>query len=518
MKLTIRILVLFFSSFLLLGSICQERKISTKEARGLWVTRWEWAIHSDSNQSLVQQEKIIEIFDKAQSAKLNFILFQVRGSGDAFYKSKYEPWSQLLTGRLGRNPKWDPLAFAIEQAHDRGLELHAWINTFPVWKGKTPPPHTNPEHVYHAHPEWMICDKNQKRMKLSSHYVNLSPGIPEVREYVHNIAIDIIKNYDVDGLHFDYIRYPERANQLGYSQDPVSLSLFNSIEGNPDDLNWAEWQRENINQFVRKFYDDATGLKPWIKISAAVLGKYDYSKWNGFHIVYQDGYKWLSERKIDFIVPMIYWQTDHNTAPFGQIVKNWHNNLLYKRYIFPGMSINKLGSSAWPVDQVEQQVAITRETGNGMVFFSYTGLEKAKNQLQYRGFKYLANLPPMNWKDETPPMDPRNLKARIYNSSQVVLVWSAPDSSMDPIDIQRYNVFRSDYTPVDFSDAQNLIHITHRADTFFIDKTAKPGITYYYVVTALDRVNNESPPSNEVCVSMPRYTNNEIISVTKNAD
>lgn len=500
----IKLVIIMLIITLFLGSVCKEEIISTKEARGLWVSRMEWAIQADSNRVEAQKQRIIEAFDDAKQAKLNFVLFQIRGNGDAFYKSQYEPWAERLTGMLGKDPGWDPLDFAIEQAHTRGLELHVWFNTFPAWSGTTPPPNTEPEQIYNTHPEWIVCDKNGKRMPLSSHYVFLSPGIPEARDYVHQVAMDIVQNYDIDGFHFDYIRYPEGSNNLGYSQDPISMRLFNSPDGNPNQLRWEDWQRENVNQFVRKFYDEATALKPWLKISAAVIGKYNYSSWNGYHVVFQDACQWIAEGKMDFIAPMVYWQTDHPTAPYEPTVRNWFD-AIHERFIFPGMMINSLDTEKWPITELIDQIEINREGTNGMVFFSYNGLRKAKNQLKTSGFDFLANLPPMNWKDDKPPMDPRNLKAHNLSSGNVLLIWSPPDSIVEIGDVQRYNIFRSKRNPVDFLNAENLIHITTNTDTFYVDKSIQAEHTYFYVVTALDRVNNESPPSNQVKVIIPQY-------------
>ncbi|MDZ7265252.1 MAG: family 10 glycosylhydrolase [candidate division KSB1 bacterium] len=503
MKKTCCAILLSLSILLSLGTICKEEKHHLKEARGLWVTRWEWAVKADTNRMLAQQARIRHIFELAKDARLNFILFQVRGNGDAFYQSPIEPWSDLLSDSLGADPGWDPLAFAVELAHELGLELHAWFNTFPAWRGHEPPPHTTPEHVYHRHPEWLVCDKNGQPMPLGDHYVSLSPGIPEVRDYLQQVALDIVTRYDIDGIHFDYIRYPESADKLGYSQDPISLFLFNSEQGNPQNLSWENWQRENINQFVRQFYDRATAAKPWLKISAAVIGKYDQSDWNGYHAVFQDARRWLSEGKMDFIVPMIYWPTNHPTAPYGKIVDDWFN-WPHERFIFPGMMVNSLGSEQWPTDELFNQVAINRRNGNGMVFFSYSGLEKASQLVsQKKGFVFLANLPPMTWKDDVPPMDPQHLRAEILNSGQIILRWSPPLPKLEPSDVFHYNIFRSEKSPVDFLDAENLIHVTAKPDTFYIDASAKPGRTYHYVVTALDRVGNESPPSNQAAVALP---------------
>ncbi len=505
MKQIFKTSLFLFSSFLLLGSICEREYPGTKEARGLWVTRWEWAVNSGTNRAEAQKERINHIFDLAQKAKINFIIFQIRGNGDAFYRSTMEPWSDLLTGTLGKDPGWDPLDYAVQQAHNRGLEIHAWFNTFPAWRGTTPPPHTTPENVYNAHPEWIICDKNGKRMPLSSHYVSLSPGIPEARDYILDVAMEIVNNYDIDGFHFDYIRYPEGSNSRGYSQDSVSLYLFNSPDGNPKQLNWDDWQRENIHTFVREFYDEATQAKPWLKISAAVIGRYNFSSWNGYHVVYQDARTWIAEKKIDFIIPMVYVPSSHPTAPFTSIVQDWFN-VERERFIFPGISLNKIGSKGWSRDEAARQVTFTRKNnGNGVVFFSFSGLQKSLNKFNNDGFRYLANLPAMSWKDDIPPMDPRNLRAKFTSTGKLLLIWSPPDSLIEPTDVRRYNIFRSSTSPVDFRNAQNLIHITAAADTFYLDSEIESGQVYFYTVTALDRVNNESPPSNEIRVMTPHF-------------
>jgi len=506
----LRISIIFILVLLLLNSVCKRQFYKTKEARGLWVSRFEWVVKSDTNRMEAQQKRIIEILEKANEAKMNFILFQIRGHGDAFYQSGYEPWSDMLTGTLGSDPGWDPLEFAVAEAHKRGLELHVWFNTFTAWRGETKPPQTNPQHIINAHPEWVVCDVNGNPMKLNQHYVFLSPGMPEVREYIHRVAMDIVQRYNIDGFHFDYIRYPENSNKLGYSHDSISVRLFNSVQGNPKQLNWEDWQRENINQFVATFYDEATAVKPWLKISAAVIGKYDFSDWNGYFAVFQDARQWLSAGKMDFIAPMIYWQTNHPTAPFGRIVKDWLVNYLHQRYIFPGISISKLGTEEWPVKELLTQIYLNREyDNNGMLFFSYGGMEAATQGLEEKGFPYLANIPPMSWKDDTPPLYPKNLKASFIQPDEVLLEWDSPDSLIESTDVWRYNIFRSNKSPVKYNDARNLIHITATNDTTFFDSDVELGKKYYYVVTALDRVNNESPPSNELEVKIPSFVMSE---------
>ena len=493
----VKLLIVISVFSILTGSVCEKERFVLKEARGIWVSRWEWAVEHDGFYEEVQKNRIIEILDNAQRAKFNIVLFQVRGNGDAFYRSNYEPWSALLSDALGQDPGWDPLEFALEHAHRRGLELHAWFNTFPAWRGTTAPAYSTPEHVYRRHPEWLICDRNGNPMPLSNGYVYLSPGIPRARQYIHEVAMDIVYNYDIDGIHFDYIRYPEKASGLGYSHDPLSVQLFGTHNGNPDRLNWADWQRENINIFVRQFYDAATDIKPWVKISAAVIGKYDYSEWNGYHVVFQDAVRWVREGTMDFVVPMIYWPNDHPTSGFEDVTRYWHR-LTGSDRLFPGMLINRVGEEDWPENELIKQLGIAREYSRGMVFFSYGGLEKMSAD---RGFQYQANVPAMPWKISAMPPAPVNVHAKFLSNGVVRISWDFNGMSQD----YRFNVFRSNSSPVDCTSAQYLVHVSPLAETHFYDSDVEAGQDYHYAVTALDRVGNESLPSVDAGVRVPYY-------------
>lgn len=216
-----------------------------REARGVWMSRFEYATDRTRNDPSAGQELIRSTFERARAARFNMVFFQIRGNADAFYRSELEPWSAMLTGTLGKDPGWDPLAFAVEEAHRVGLELHCWINTFPLWRGETPPPETVPRQVFLDHPEWIVCDSAGNPMKVKGNeYVWGSPGNPDVRNHILDVVRDIAERYDIDGIHFDYIRYPEGSVTEGYSHDSVSVARFESPEGNPDRLSWEHWQRE----------------------------------------------------------------------------------------------------------------------------------------------------------------------------------------------------------------------------------------------------------------------------------
>jgi uncharacterized lipoprotein YddW (UPF0748 family) len=178
----------------------------TKEARGVWMHRFEYCEGTSTHDQDSIRTYIADVINHAADANFNIVFFQVRGNGDAYYTPGLEPWGNLLTGNLGEDPGWDPLEFALELAHRRGLELHAWFNTFPAWRGREPPPETTPPSPYLMHPEWIVSDSSGIPMPLSDHYISFSPGIPAVHQYISEVVLDVVRRYDIDGVHFDYIR------------------------------------------------------------------------------------------------------------------------------------------------------------------------------------------------------------------------------------------------------------------------------------------------------------------------
>jgi len=201
------------------------------QVRGLWVTRWEYA----------SPEAVATIMSRAASLGLTDVFFQVRGRADAFYRSGLEPWGEELTGRLGGDPGWDPLDTALTEAHTRGLRLHAWVNTFPIWNGVRPPPETVPRHVFLDHPDWIMADRAGRTLRLGNRfgYVSASPGNLEVQNHITAVVLDIAARYPVDGIHFDYIRLPDHD----YSYDAISRGRYLRESR---DQSYTQWQAEEI--------------------------------------------------------------------------------------------------------------------------------------------------------------------------------------------------------------------------------------------------------------------------------
>lgn len=264
------------------------------EARALWVTRYDYC---DPNGDC-DPAKIQTIISKAAYANFNVILFQVRANGDAYYHSNYEPWSERISGTLGTDPGWDPLATAITAAHQAKLELHAYINVYPAWIGATPPiSPTTPPHMYHAltqthGSDWLQWDDDGP-MQLSQHYLWGSPGHPAVANHIISVCRDIVTNYAVDGLHLDNVRYAGAQ----YSQDPVSLSRYEAVSNT---MSYADWQRSQVTELVSRLYTDV--LTADLELSAAVWPYYD----SGYSDYYQDSLDWLGEGAMDAIAPMLY--------------------------------------------------------------------------------------------------------------------------------------------------------------------------------------------------------------------
>ena len=485
--------------------IPQAARAANQEARAVWVTRWEYT--SGGTYPSTHKYNIRRMMDRAVEGHFNVIVLQVRGQGDAFYQSDYEPWASELSGGhvsdLGTDPGWDPLQYACEQAHQRGLELHAWLNTFTCWRGDVPPPTgIFPEHIFNTHPEWICADRNGVPQSLQANdYVSVSPGIPAVREHVHNVAMDVLERYDVDGIHFDYIRYP----QSEYSRDTISDSLFQEEFGvSPDDnvQAWKDWQRDQITTFVHDFYYAAMAIKPMVKISAAVIGRYDVpsSGWDAYNTVYQDARLWASRGIMDYLAPMIYW----DMSEFAPLIEDW-THYSFGRHVYAGVAAYKMDEfGGWGA--IEDQIDTARVAGaEGLLFFRSGSFDQSGGyywtQIGQNSFADPATVPTMWWKDPVPPEAPGNLQ--IVSAGQGYrLTWEAPPPASDGDEAEYYGVYRTTGGSVEVDDPGQLLHLTAGAQTEYDDSTALPGTTYRYAVVSYDKGDNESAPSGQVTTTV----------------
>ncbi|HVP57810.1 MAG TPA: family 10 glycosylhydrolase [bacterium] len=273
----------------------EQGATSALAKRAVWVTRWACKSPQD----------VTALFSSLAELGVNTVFFQVRGAGDAFYKSSLEPWSEVLTGTLGKDPGWDPLEVAITEGHRLGLEVHAWVNVFTAWPTNDagePPPVTQPMHVFRAHPEWLVCDRMRKPMSIKKseardNYAFLSPTSKGARDYVKKVLREIVLKYEVDGLHLDYVRFPDscysydRESRLAYLKDTLHK-----------EIPYSEWRRQKLTEFVADLSRSVKKIRPRAKLSAAVMQTID----TGRNIYFQDGVEWARRGYVDFLVPMIY--------------------------------------------------------------------------------------------------------------------------------------------------------------------------------------------------------------------
>lgn len=323
-----------------------------EEVRGIWITRYVWTSEADLRRILV------EVAD----AGFNAVFFQCRGTYDAYYQSNFEPWAQRLTGTLGADPGWDPLAVAVEVAHGRGMQLHAYMNAVPFWQGTVPPAESTPRHAYLEHPEWLVAPTSGVPMALNSSYVYASVGNAEVRQRIADVAADIADHYDVDGVHLDYIRYPAADT----SHDAASVAAYAA-----DDLGlgWADWQRAQLNQTVS---DVKAGLR--VPLTAAVWGIYENDfGWSGVSQgnvdYYQDSRAFTASAGVDAIMPMIYWpltSTPGERLDFSTLVLDHVANNP------PGTVVAGVGNTI-TFEQLVDCIRSARAAGaRGVVVFDYS--------------------------------------------------------------------------------------------------------------------------------------------------
>jgi uncharacterized lipoprotein YddW (UPF0748 family) len=349
------------------------------ELRGAWVTRWSYSSADD----------VERIFRELDQAGFNAVYFQVRGTFDALYDSSIEPWSKELTGTLGQDPGWDPLAVAVQQGQARGLEVHAYINVFPFWSGTTPPASTTPRHAWLEHPDWVVVDDEGAAMALNSSYVFASPGNPEVRARIAAVAADIASRYAVDGIHLDYIRY----SAPDYSHDAASQAAYQGSS-----LSWGDWQRQQVVETARGVYQAVD-----IPVTAAVWGIYENSwGWSsvsqGNTDYYQDSRAFLAQGVLDANIPMIYWavtDTPGARLDFATLVLD-HVAHSSGRHVYAGIS------AELEYDEVIACVQAARAAGaDGVVLFDYRTAAEG-GWLQTFGdeaFAEPAGVPPMPWRD-----------------------------------------------------------------------------------------------------------------------
>lgn len=404
-----------------------------REVRAVWLTTlygldWPKTKVRDGRSREVQKQELCHILDLYQRLGINTVLFQTRVRSTVLYPSSIEPWDESLTGTIGKSPGYDPLKLIVEECHRRNMELHAWVVVFPICSvsqaaglGKRALPRVHPELCNRCGDKWMM-----------------DPGVPQTADYVASICKEIVANYEVDGIHLDYVRYPEKGIPWNDSRTYRKYG-----QGKP----LAQWRRDNVTHVVRSIHKAIKEVRPWVKLSCSPVGKYaDLPRqssygWNARDAVSQDVKCWLRENIMDWIFPMMYFDGQH-FYPFAQ---DWQEGA-YGHTVVPGLGIYFLHprEKDWPLPVVTRQISHVRSLGMGGVAFYRSRFltDNSKGLYDWLGdFRRTSSVltPPMVWQDSVAPDAPVVKMER--KGHALSFHWNSVSDNMSSVPVC-YNVYR----------------------------------------------------------------------------
>jgi len=480
-----------------------------EEFRAAWIATVFQLDWPKSYNTAAQQQSLLTMLDNAKANGLNAVLFQIRTESDAFYNSPYEPWSFYLTGVQGKAPEpyWDPLEFAIEEAHKRGLELHAWFN--PYRAESITGQHTlDPNHIVRQQPDWFL----EFPRSATQDFKMLNPGIKEVREYVTKIVMDVVRRYDIDGVQFDDYFYPY----------PVSGRLPSGIRASDDGAHFAadprgipdigSWRRDNVNLFVKMVHDSIKSVKPWVNYGISPFGIWRNGVPSGiigldaWRDIYADAPAWTAGQYVDYLAPQLYWNFGGN-QDYAKLAP-WWGTRANGRHIYMGQAIYR----DFPARDIGRQVRLNRELDavQGSIFFRIEMLQS--NFLSYRDTlrTYYYTKPALNparhW--SRPQNSEPGVPAIVQVKPSVtgpVISWYEPQwqeySNGTQLPNKQYAIYRyRDGDSFNIDRSEHLLALVPASkDGFqqlsFNDRTGEQGVFYNYVVTTVDRTGTESAPA-----------------------
>ncbi|MDG4833554.1 family 10 glycosylhydrolase [Solwaraspora sp. WMMD1047] len=493
--------------------------VPKRQFRAMWiasVVNIDWPSRSSltaPDRIAVQQAEYRGWLDLARRRNHNAVIVQVRPTADAFWASSYEPWSEYLTGVRGQHPGWDPLGYLVDAAHERGLEFHAWFNPYRASMPDGAGPNLNllaPGHPLRANPDWaVVYPVNAAGSRL---YYN--PGVPAARQFVQNAIMDAVTRYDIDGVHFDDYFYPYPAAGQDFP-DQEAFARYGAGFGSR-----ADWRRHNVDLLIQELGARIKAAKPWVKFGVSPFGIWRNrsadplgsatSGLQSWDANFADTRSWVRNQWIDYVVPQVYWHIGFATADYAVLVPWWAQVVAGTRVqLYIGQADYKIGDPAQPAqwqdpEEMSRHLALNRShpAVAGNVHFS--AVQVRANRLgavdRYAAAHYSrpALVPAMPHLPRLPMLMPTRLGAT-RQADGIRLSWRrpAPPSAV----ATGYAVYRVDgaHPPGGclLVDARYLVGtVAGTGDGgSFLDSSAVPGRRYTYLVTGLDRLANEGPPS-----------------------
>ncbi|PEE41468.1 glycoside hydrolase family 10 protein [Bacillus pseudomycoides] len=453
-----------------------------------------------------QKQEFIKLLDDVKNLGMNAVVVQIKPTADAFYPSRYGPWSEYLTGVQGKDPGYDPLAFMVEEAHKKNLEFHAWFNPYRITMNHTNLNQLIENHPAKQHPDWVVSYGG----KL---YYN--PGIPEVKNFIIEGILEVVQNYDIDAVHMDDYFYPYKVAGEEFP-DRDTYEVYN----NGKFTNIGDWRRDNVNQLVsglntaikqEKSYVKF-GISPfgvWRNIADDPTGSNTTAGQRNYDDLYAHTREWIQKGYIDYITPQIYWNIGFAPAAYDVLLDWWVKETENKPiHLYIGQAAYKINNNSVPAwsnpEEYPRQIALNHQflQIKGSIHFSLKDINSnplgIKDRLQKDIYKHPALIPPMLWLDHDPPKHP-TLKGAIVRDEGIVL-GIIDDRNNDSAYYAIYRV--NGKNEVDIQNPENLLTTVRKTKPgeIYVDKTAVSGKTYTYVVTALDRLHNESIPSSKTTI------------------
>jgi len=490
----------YLSLFLLFYFTCITSLFAQKpkrEFRAAWiatVANIDWP-SKPGMPSIAQQEEFIKRLDQLKALGCNAVIVQVRPAADALYTSQIEPWSRYLTGRQGTPPfpYYDPLLFMIEETHKRNMEFHAWFNPFRALMDSHK--NMNPmSHVTRQHPEWIINYDGKSYFDA---------GQPEVRDYVIQVIMDVVKRYDIDAVHIDDYFYPYRVAGLEYG-DRRSFSKYGQSFSNKDD-----WRRNNVDLFISALNKDIKKTKPYVKLGISPFGVWrninkdttgsaTHAGQTSYDDLYADVVLWMQKGWIDYLLPQLYWEHNNHAAAFDVLLQWWETKR-FGRHIYYGLGVYRMSEQGkhWTGPrEILSQIKDIRETGtpSGFSFYSTSSFDKIGNalrdSLRYNYNATIALPPAMKWLDSIPPAAPVLTAIPSYDGT--LLQWQENKRSEKPAHYVVYRFINDE--PINLDKAEKILAVVNKDE--FLDAAANRYKKCTYIITATDRLWNESKPSN----------------------
>ena len=477
-----------------------------REFRGTWIhTVWNQDYRNMTTPEM--QQHFCNLLDTFAIAGINVVVFQVRPQADAFYLSEIEPWSRFITGIQGQAPEpvWDPLEFLIEECHQRGMELHAWFNPYRVKVTDTE--ELCHDHLYYAKPYLFLPYGRQ---------IFFDPGHPESREHTLRVIADVVTRYDIDAVHFDDYFYPYK---LQYEEFPDEESFMNyhKIDGFGR-FEKNNWRRNNVNILIRDLNITIKEIKPWVKFGVSPFGVWrnkatdptgsETRALSNYDELYADIKLWVENGWIDYNVPQLYWTIGNPAADYEILIKWWsENNFGQQLYIGQdiGRTVNIKKDDGTVENQLYRKMQMVRENPNVHGNIWWSGYNLSRNpggiidslSIDYQ--RYPSLLPLYKHIDSIPPAPVKNLKAKKLKDGSVGLSWTVQPAKDEMDKAAYFCVYRFEANEkIDLEDATKILKIAR--NNYYIAPAPEGKQRYKYVVTAIDRLHNESAPGKELLV------------------